>query len=134
VHFLQKASGARSTGIEAIDQAALEALTTYDWPGNVRELRNVIERAAAFASGPIITVDDLPAAVTLSAARHVPPTVRAWKKQTLEQLAHGFIQRALDHHGGNISRTASALGLHRSTIQRLLKRAPAERGTRPDEA
>ena len=134
VHFLQKASRTRSTRIEGIDEAALEVLTKYDWPGNVRELRNVIERAAAFASGSIITVDDLPAAITVTAARHVPATFRAWKKQTLEQLAHGFIQRALDDHGGNISRTAHALGLHRSTIQRRLKRIPADRGDRPDEA
>jgi DNA-binding NtrC family response regulator len=133
VHFLQQASAARSTGIEGIDQAALESLTTYDWPGNVRELRNVIERAAAFASSSIITVDDLPAAITVHAARHMPATFRAWKKQTLEQLAHGFIQRALDDHGGNISRTAHALGLHRSTIQRRLKRVPTSRGNLADD-
>ena len=127
VHFLQTLSASRATPIEGIDPAALEALARYDWPGNVRELRNVIERAAAFAGGPIITLADLPDTIVPGAPAGAPLTFRAWKKETLERLAHGFIQQALDHHGGNISQTARTLGLHRSTIQRFLRRSPSER-------
>jgi two-component system, NtrC family, response regulator AtoC len=130
VHFLQAVSASRPGAIEAIDPAALDALAKYDWPGNVRELRNVIERAAAFAGGPVITLADLPDTIipiAPSAATDGPVTFRAWKKETLERLAHGFIQRALEDHGGNISRTARTLGLHRSTIQRFLRRSPSER-------
>jgi len=34
-----------------LDPGVIDALESYDWPGNVRELRQVIARAAAFASG-----------------------------------------------------------------------------------
>jgi DNA-binding NtrC family response regulator len=124
VHFLHKASGAWPGGLQGIDAAALDALVRYDWPGNVRELRNVIERAAAFATGPVVTVEDLPESLTREVA---PPATsfRAWKKQTLERLQHGFLHAALEHHGGNVSRTARALGLHRSTLQRFLRRSAA---------
>ena len=132
VHFLQKAARVRPSGIEGIEPAALEALVRHDWPGNVRELRNVMERAAALANSPVITMADLPDVLARPAAVPSPPSFHAWKKQTLEQLAHGFIQSALTHHGGNISRTALALGLHRSTIQRLLKRTSSARLACPE--
>ena len=122
VHFLQQASGAWPGGFQGIDATALEALTRYDWPGNVRELRNVIERAAAFAGGPVITLADLPETIALGVVASGAVTFRSWKKQTMERLQHGFIRAALEDHGGNVSRTARALGLHRSTIQRFLKR------------
>ena len=127
VHFLQATSASRTGAIEAIDPAALDALGKYDWPGNVRELRNVIERAAAFAEGSVITLPDLPDSITAGMSTETPVTFRAWKRDTVERLAHGFIQRALADHGGNISRTARTLGLHRSTIQRCLRRSPSER-------
>ena len=130
VHFLQKTASAWPGGIQGVEPAALETLTQYDWPGNVRELRNVIERAAAFASGPVITIADLPETLTFGAVPPSPVTFRAWKQQTLARLEHGFIQAALEHHGGNVSRTARALGLHRSTIQRFLKRSLSERPRR----
>ena len=35
-------------------------LQQYEWPGNVRELRNVLERAAAVCTGPVILPTHLP--------------------------------------------------------------------------
>ena len=43
----------------AVAPAAMQALQRHEWKGNVRELENVMERAAALASGPEITLDDL---------------------------------------------------------------------------
>ena len=37
----------------------MEMLISNDWPGNVRELRNVLERAAVLARGPIITPPEI---------------------------------------------------------------------------
>src|SRR5213596_1315959 len=42
---------------------AMNALLTYDWPGNVRELRTAIEHGVVMATGPKITVRDLPMAL-----------------------------------------------------------------------
>jgi two-component system response regulator HydG len=58
-HFLERIN--RSSGIErTFAPEALQTMMEYDWPGNVRELENVVERAGALTSGPLIQVSDLP--------------------------------------------------------------------------
>lgn len=44
---------------------------------------------------------------------------------SLQRLEWEHIQRVLDDHGGNISRAAAALGIHRRTLQRRLKKRPS---------
>ncbi|GIX30296.1 MAG: DNA-binding response regulator [Porticoccaceae bacterium] len=44
-----------------------------------------------------------------------------------ERLAWEHIQRVLAAHGGNISATARALGMHRRTLQRKLAKRPVRR-------
>src|SRR5438132_134742 len=51
---------------------ATNALLTYDWPGNVRELRTAIEHAVVMASGPKITVHDLPPSVRKAVGAPLP--------------------------------------------------------------
>lgn len=43
---------------------------------------------------------------------------------SLRRLEWEHIQRVLDEHGGNISATAKALGMHRRTLQRRLGKRP----------
>ena len=43
----------------ALAPGALERLISHDWPGNVRELKNVVERAAIFATGPDVSAEDI---------------------------------------------------------------------------
>jgi hypothetical protein len=42
-----------------VERGALQALLDYNWPGNDAELRDVILRAGAVATGPLITLQDL---------------------------------------------------------------------------
>jgi transcriptional regulator of acetoin/glycerol metabolism len=56
-------------------------------------------------------------------ARRVGPfDLRFWKKQTLKRLEKDFLRGVLQAHGGNVTRTAEALGVHRSTLQRLMRK------------
>ena len=50
-------------GVKGIHPQALRALRDYHWPGNVRQLRNVLERAVALSSGPLVEFSDLPEAI-----------------------------------------------------------------------
>ena len=57
-HFLREVASRRGLTL-SFSQDAMAGLVSHTWPGNVRELRNVVERAAALADGPVITRADL---------------------------------------------------------------------------
>src|SRR2546428_2615802 len=56
---------------------AMDALLTYDWPGNVRELRTAIEHGVVMATGPKITLRDLPMALRRAASAKLSGGVSA---------------------------------------------------------
>jgi DNA-binding NtrC family response regulator len=131
-HFLQLFADRHNLPARKIDEEAKQVLLEHEWPGNVRELRNVIEGALVMADGPEIAVCDLPAAVT---QRREPiglpammleqtadlPFVEA-RERALREFDRAFLSAALARNGGNIARTARALGLHRQSLQKLLAR------------
>lgn len=122
LHFLQACPSRRHRGIEGITHETLDLLKSYDWPGNVRELKNAVERAVAYAGGPLITPEDLPETVRNGARHQGGNGFHAWKKETLQRLEREFLRDALAEHAGIVSRAAKALGLHRSTLQRLMRK------------
>jgi DNA-binding NtrC family response regulator len=108
-----------------MSEAALAALVRHAWPGNVRELRNVVEQAAVLSSGEVIEVDDLrlepkelegsPSAVDLAAS------FRDAKQSAVESFERAYLLQALRTHGGNISRTAEAIGMVRQSLQQKIR-------------
>jgi len=72
-HFLSSALFNRDAEgkprVLSLNAEVYDALARHSWPGNVRELLNVLERACSFASGPTVTLDDLPPALTRGGAR-----------------------------------------------------------------
>ena len=108
--------------LDGLAQEALECLMRYDWPGNVRELKNAVERAVAYAKGPFVTPEDLPDPVLKGAESRGQSGLHEWKEKTLERLERAFVEKALAEHGGNVTHAAKALGVHRSTLQRLMRR------------
>jgi transcriptional regulator with PAS, ATPase and Fis domain len=121
-HFLERYGARYGRQIDGMTPEVVELLSGYDWPGNVRELKNVVERAVAYARGPFITLDELPEVVVRGAQRLAAPTFHAWKHMILERLEREFLQKALAEHGGNVTQTAQALRIHRSTLQRLMRK------------
>lgn len=99
------------TGFEA---GAREALSAYPWPGNVRELGHVVERAVLMASRDIIRVQDL----SLSPAS----ANRQLDAMSLEEVEAFLVAKALQRHGGNVSKAAEALGLSRSAFYRRMEK------------
>ena len=131
-HFLRLFAERHNLPARQIDDEAKAVLLEHDWPGNVRELRNVIEGALVMADGPEISVCDLPASVSQRREPiNVPkmmleqagdlPFVEA-RERALREFDRAFLSAALARNGGNIARTARALGLHRQSLQKLLAR------------
>ncbi|RMD86007.1 MAG: sigma-54-dependent Fis family transcriptional regulator [Candidatus Dadabacteria bacterium] len=121
-HFLEEYSRAYGRTFEGFTRAATDCLTRYDWPGNVRELRNTIERAVTYGKGPLVEVEDLPAAVQAAGQEEDEVDFHRWKERTLERLEKEFLTRALRENDGNVTHTARALGIHRSTLQRMMRK------------
>jgi two-component system nitrogen regulation response regulator NtrX len=112
-----------------LSDGARSALLAHDWPGNVRELRNVLERAILLADGERIEVADLPAqlnqnAAPLRAAEAVladVPFMEA-RERAVDAFDRAYLTAALEKHEGNVSATARFLGMHRQSLQKMLKR------------
>jgi DNA-binding NtrC family response regulator len=116
-HFLRRYSQKYNGNVGEIDQAALELMTRHRWPGNIRELQHVIERAVIMSRSGVLTASDL----TLAADTRVS-TGMEMEDYNLERIEKLAIEKALDKHGGNISRTARELGLTRASLYRRMRR------------
>jgi DNA-binding NtrC family response regulator len=116
-HFLSRFAAESEKRIEGIAPAALGALADYHWPGNVRQLENVVERAVALTSGPVIDVQDIhldgtPGKTPAAAQNNFLP-----EGMTLEQWEDSMIREALRRANGNKSQAARLLGLSRNALR-----------------
>ena len=115
--FLEKFADADGS-VRTIYEEAMARLIAYDWPGNVRELENVIERAVALGSGPILHVGDLPTNLQYGTADRMP---HGDEIVPLEELERRAILRALREAGGDKLAAARLLGIGKTTLYRKLK-------------
>jgi DNA-binding NtrC family response regulator len=108
-----------------LSENSLAKLVRYPWPGNVRELRNVVEQAAVLSSGVEIEEEDLRlnARARGSTPASVDPAVpfREAKQDAVETFERAYLLRALREHGGNVSRTAEAIGMVRQSLQQKIR-------------
>jgi two-component system response regulator AtoC len=65
--FVREFARANDKKIVDLTADAMNALLIYNWPGNVRELRTAIEHGVVMATGPKITLRDLPMSVRQAA-------------------------------------------------------------------
>ena len=121
-HFLDVASRRRRPPLEGISPDALDLLLRYEWPGNIRELKNAVERASAYSRTAIVLAEDLPDSLRQQEDDAAFGSFRTWRKKALERLEGEFVAHTLKQHQGNVSRTARTLQLHRSTLQRMIRK------------
>jgi DNA-binding NtrC family response regulator len=114
------------TGAHRLDEGALRLLTSYDWPGNVRELRNVLQRAAVLAQGPIgpasIVLGNGAASLATPCTADVALPYHDAKERCIEGFEREYVRQLLARHGANVSRAAEAAGIPRQTLHRIMSR------------
>jgi two-component system, NtrC family, response regulator AtoC len=99
----------------------MNTLLAYDWPGNVRELRTAIEHGVVMASGPKVTVRDLPVTIRQKVApTGMPATTEPANPLDLAETERRLITQALATTKGNITAAAKQLGISRRTLHRKL--------------
>jgi Nif-specific regulatory protein len=119
-HFLRRFVRETGRKIRGFTPAALKKMEEYHWPGNVRELRNVVERAVALGSGPLLDAQDIWLS-SLEGGGPAPLVQPAYQPKTLEEIEKDHIFETLKHTDWNKSQAASILNIERSTLDRKIK-------------
>ena len=114
----------------AVSREAMERLMAAEWRGNVRELKNVLESAAVMSRNDILTSEDFPS----DFLRSLPGLHRGSGesggasflaiddyREAKRQFEIAYVKAKLREHGGNITRTAAAMGIHRQSLQEKLR-------------
>jgi transcriptional regulator with PAS, ATPase and Fis domain len=120
-HLIKKSALDFGLKEKHIDPKTMSVLKQYDWPGNIRELSNVLERTMSSIEHDTIYVHDLPTYI-FNQQKGVSPTDHFKLDSALEAAEKDRILCALESCNFNVVQTASALGIHRSTLYVKIKK------------
>ena len=134
-YFIQVFNKKIGRNISEVSNEALRALIDYDWPGNIRELRNIIEHLMILSKDDVIQEEILPSEIRESdhkgnsRSNRLPgggleklPDFRKTKKEVMEDFEKNYLRELLNRNKWNISKSARDLDMHRSSLQRLLRK------------
>jgi two-component system nitrogen regulation response regulator NtrX len=128
-HFFARFAAERRMQPPRISEEAMAALQAHDWPGNVRQLRNIIERTLILTPGDrasCIEVDLLPPEIldshnAMGSASTTMAIMGSPLREARESFEREYLKIQIRRFSGNISRTASFIGMERSALHRKLK-------------
>ncbi len=143
-YFVERLASMSGVAQRVIGDDALAALQAAEWPGNVRQLRNVIERILILATGDPsmpVTIDSLPPeawpSAGISKQEGFAEVIGLTLRDARELFEREYLNVQIKRFGGNISRTATFIGMERSALHRKLKtlrvEAPGRRLDDEDE-
>ncbi len=132
-HFIERYCVHHNSLPKTLSRDAVHALGSRAWTGNVRELENAINRAMVVADGNILEpIDfhgihgnaeknigsrpDLPDQTAISQAYGIDMLGRDGNLKTARDIEKEAIRIALTHFDGNVTQSAKALGMAKSTF------------------
>jgi PAS domain S-box-containing protein len=116
-YFITRLNRYYNKNIVGISPSAKDMLINYLWPGNIRELENAIEHAFVLATGALLEVKDLPPEIRHATKNGIPPPPPERDLATEEEN----IKRALLAAKGNRNKAAEILGMHRTSLWRMMR-------------
>jgi len=127
--FLARYAAERRIAVPTFSDDAVAALQAHEWPGNVRQLRNIIERTIILAPCERverIDVDMLPSEVletrgSSDLSSQAITIMGSPLREARESFEREYLKVQIRRFSGNISRTASFIGMERSALHRKLK-------------
>ncbi|MCP1335778.1 nitrogen assimilation response regulator NtrX [Futiania mangrovi] len=127
-HFARTLAESAGFPQRDVSDDAMALLQSYDWPGNVRQLRNVVERLLILTrgeQGPItaeaIPQDIVDAAPAVLRGNGTEQLMTLPLREARERFERDYLVAQITRFNGNISRTASFIGMERSALHRKLK-------------
>jgi two-component system nitrogen regulation response regulator NtrX len=128
-YFMNQMSSVTGRPARIFSEDAIATLQAYAWPGNVRELRNVVERVLIMAPGDEsepIRSDMIPTEIS-SAGGESQSGLDSTEfmglplREARTIFEREYLEAQISRFGGNISKTASFIGMERSALHRKLK-------------
>ena len=116
-HFVKVYAEKMGREIDKIPPETMRALSSWPWPGNVRELENFIERSVILSSGASLRA---PLAEIREGAAKAAG--QAAGNDSLEHVEREHIVRILQESGGVVTVAATRLGMHRTTLNAMMRR------------
>jgi two-component system repressor protein LuxO len=133
--FLDRFAEEEGKVFDPISRELTDNFIRHPWPGNVRELQNLMRRAAVMFDGPTLDSNILPefvapvvnAPASLAKTRttdnpqsnHAPITNQPdFDEMSLDQIEQYFVERAIDHCNGSLTKAAHKLKVSPSTLYR----------------
>jgi two-component system nitrogen regulation response regulator NtrX len=126
-HFFAYYAAEQGLTAPTISEDAMAALQAYDWPGNVRQLRNVVERTIILTPREqlgMIEPEMLSGEITggkLGDNGGMTALMGAPLREARESFEREYLAVQIRRFSGNISKTASFIGMERSALHRKLK-------------
>ncbi|WP_169545546.1 nitrogen assimilation response regulator NtrX [Sneathiella aquimaris] len=128
-YFIERFAKSAGLPVRKIGEDAIATLQASNWPGNVRQLKNVIEQIMILATGEKnapITADMIPADAgaaqsVMSGQKDSTEIMTLPLRDARERFEKEYLEAQVNRFGGNISRTASFVGMERSALHRKLK-------------
>jgi len=126
-HFFARYANDQGVKPSLISPEAMAAFQAYEWPGNVRQLRNVVERTVILTPRDKlerIEVDMLPPEILtgrMAGDSGISSLMGAPLREARENFEREYLRVQIRRFSGNISRTASFIGMERSALHRKLK-------------
>ncbi len=109
----------------------LQYLYRREWHGNVRELQNAIKRIVLLSSKGAVSLADLDMNDddSTNEKEHIGGFQSLYsydfneaKSRAVQQFSEGYLHHLLTLHQGNVTQAASACGLERQALQRIMRR------------
>ena len=128
-HFIERFSKSAGIPVRKIGEDAIATLQASNWPGNVRQLKNIIEQIMILETGDrssVITADMIPSEAgasnsVMSGKNDQAEIMTLSLRDARERFEKEYLEAQVNRFGGNISRTASFVGMERSALHRKLK-------------
>lgn len=118
-HFIQEFSRESGRPLKKLSPVALALFKKYDWPGNVRELKNMIERLVTMTPSQVIEPHHLPPSLSETAMDDIFSSSDF--KEAKQIFEKEFILKKLEENGWDVSKTAEAMGIDKSHLQKKIK-------------